>query len=242
MTRRVLWMLLVATSAAGCATSGGERRAGSESGREGGLPGTLVGPLPESARSAFRELEARMLQAVHVEFEFEIEAEGAVAGGFDGTFRLTRDDRVEIEADGELAGNFLSLRLEGDGNRMRGGPSGRRFDTEQPPTLREALVIGLTRMGLLHNLAMLSAGAPPDGLDGDVREWVQAVRLTGAAAPTADGGRAIGFQIVVDGEPSGSAALVVDPATGLPRERRQLVRFEAGEMRVHERYRGFELR
>jgi len=49
----------------------------------------------------------------------------------------------------------------------------RCFDEPVPPEVREALVIGLTRMGILHNLARLVAGVPPDRASGGVRDWVE---------------------------------------------------------------------
>ena len=42
-----------------------------------------------------------------------------------------------------------------------------------PPALNEAIVIGLTRMGHLHNIAVLTGGLPPDHSDGGAADWVR---------------------------------------------------------------------
>jgi hypothetical protein len=59
------------------------------------------------------------------------------------------------------------------GRIMEGGNAVRRFHADAPAGLTEALVLGFTRMGILHNLARLTRGAAPDHADGGVREWVE---------------------------------------------------------------------
>lgn len=78
-------------------------------------------------------------------------------------------------------------------------------------------------MGILNNLARLTGAREPDHADGGVREWVVVDSLPGR------GDGALTFDIVVAGQPAGSAALAVDEA-GRPTVRHQTVRFPGGEM------------
>ncbi len=92
-------------------------------------------------------------------------------------------------------------------------------------------LIGLTHMGILHNLARSSESALPDHAGGGVREWVAAESFTLAfgrdSAPS--------FDLIVAGTPSGSVTLDIGPS-GLPAERHQTVRFPSGDMHLVERY------
>jgi hypothetical protein len=107
--------------------------------------------------------------------------------------------------------------------------------------LKEALLLGLTRMGLLHNLARLTANAPPDHADVGVREWVTlssfaSDRTDPVNAPIPETFRhGISFELTVAEQRAGSAVLEID-AHGRPVIRRQTVEFPAGRMRVVERY------
>lgn len=93
------------------------------------------------------------------------------------------------------------------------------------------MLIGLTRMGILHNLARLIAEAAPDHADSGVREWATVDDF--AADP--EDPAALSFAITVAGTPAATARLQLD-AAGLPLLRQQTVRFPGGEMRVTERY------
>ena len=97
-------------------------------------------------------------------------------------------------------------------------------------------VIGLTRLGFLHNLAMLTAGTPPDRADGGVTDWVTAddPSLGGPEVPEGDR-TSVSFNITVAGTPAGAAVLDLND-DGILLGRRQIVVFPEGEMRVSEQY------
>jgi hypothetical protein len=98
-------------------------------------------------------------------------------------------------------------------------------------------------MGWLHNVALLVAGAPPDGIDGDVRELTRAVRVLGGEPLEVDGRerRALTFGVEVRGEVAATAVLWLDTANGRPLERWQKVAFTEGDMRVVETYEVLDL-
>jgi len=191
-----------------------------------------------SGREAFDGLEAHLLRERPLRLGFQITAEGAIGASLGGTLTLGEDGGVELLAAGRFRDEPVRLTLRSDGERLVGGSGEREFSIESPPALHEALVLGLTRMGLLHNLAVLVGGAPPDRAEGGVRAWVQVEEVSRECGDAlgADGGEALCFAVVVSGSRVGRATLVVDSRTGLPLRREQTVQFPGGEMRVIEEY------
>ncbi len=168
-----------------------------------------------------------------METEFHITSEGVVASDIRGLLRV-QGDLVELFAEGEFMSQPLRVELMTVGEVLRGGQDLGHILGPTPPALREGILLGLTRMGLLHNIAVLAGDSPPDGTDGKLREWVQAVD----AEYGPDG--ALHFGIVVSGTPSGVFDLHLEE--GLPARREQSVQFPQGEMLVVERYSGFTAR
>lgn len=188
-------------------------------------------------------LEARLLEASSVRVMYHITSSGALEADLEGELGLQDERQMKLEGAGSFGGSPLEVRLVSDGKDLKGGTQPRPFDISTPPALREAMVIGFTRMGLLHNLARLTAGGPPDHAAGGVREWV-VVREVQKGEPEKIGdARAVPltFELVVDGVPSASATLWVDEDTGLPVQRTQTVRFGSDTMEVLERYGSFEV-
>lgn len=190
-----------------------------------------------------RLLEARLLDATRVRFDYEITSEGALTAQLEGEVVLRDGRRMELEASGPFGDSPAHVSLRSDGENLRGGPKARPFDITTPPALREAMVIGLTRMGLLHNLARLIASAPPDHANGGVMAWVTVSEVERGTPREVDGVPAVPltFQITVDDVPTASATLWLAEETGLPVRRTQTVRFGDDEMRVVESYTEFEV-
>jgi hypothetical protein len=139
---------------------------------------------------------------------------------------------ILLRAGGVFAGDSVDLLLlESDDGRVEFGNGAGRRSAASPPEVREAVLIGFTRMGILHNLARLMANELPDHADGGVTDWVVADSF--AVDPQRDAG--VSFDLFVAGRPSGSATLEISPA-GQPVERLQTVNFPSGVMRVTETY------
>ncbi|MCA9704831.1 MAG: hypothetical protein KDK70_03145 [Myxococcales bacterium] len=187
---------------------------------------------PSDPETTFGALERDLLRdPLHL--RFDITAEGSVEVSLVGELHL--DAEVELSARGRFAGEDHELHLWTEGDRLRLGPvDAPTLDVPRPPELAPALVVGLTRMGLLHNLAMLVAGVGPDHADGGVADWVATVEHHRPSPPPAEGD-ALTFGLVVSGQPSGRATLWLD-AQGMPLRREQVVDFPDGQMRVVERY------
>ena len=182
-------------------------------------------PTPEQQLAT---LEAELLNSPTLTVSFEVIATGAFAAELRGTLTIMDDDQTSLRADGSFGGEPVSLHLDSTDTGLVGGNGDNQFAVAQPAALREALIIGLTRMGILHNLARLTSVQLPDHADGGVQNWVQADSLTG-------GGDSLSFSIIVAGQTSGEATLLFsDPQTLLGRE--QVVNFPGGSMQVTESY------
>lgn len=228
ITRRPVMGLLVCIAGGACAPAEDD---GSADAPVGGNPtAAAVAALPAQT---FTALEDALRGADAVRLAFDVTAEGAAEIAVAGTLDLAADGTTELTATGTFGVQPVDLVLRADGETMRWGVAGALEEGPEPPALRDALVVGLMRMGILHNLARLTGNAPPDHGEGGVDTWVlvdgfEGARLEGAAD-------AVAFDIAVAGQPSGSATLGLD-AGDLPVERRQSVMFPDGEMRVIERY------
>lgn len=184
--------------------------------------------------SGFVALETRLLLASELSLDFQVTATGAVQASIAGTLEKTALGEIHLSAEGNFAGQNIDLVIA---RNQQGFQFGNRDDPQsaQPPAeLWEALILGFTRMGILHNIANLSAGAMPDHAEGGVDEWVLASNVTNTDA-------SYNFDIIVADIPSGSATLSTDE-TGNPIMREQTVVFPGGEMRVVETYSNVSLR
>ncbi|NVB39251.1 hypothetical protein G6O69_15515 [Pseudenhygromyxa sp. WMMC2535] len=230
----LLALPLITCTALACATSGD-----SLSG-EPATPVEVDKPNVQEdgwAERTLIDLERRLQQAQRVEISFEIQSEGAVASALAGELAWTRDGEIELRASGSFAGQELELGWSGDAERFSTLVAGeQRWTGERPAALVEAVVIGLTRQGLLHNLAVLTGGLPPDHAEGSASEWLGAVEPQ-LGPPERFGeteAQPLEFGVAVDGQYVGNATLWLHD--GLPLERRQTVQFPEGQMKVVERY------
>lgn len=227
--------MILALLIAACATTGDRLTGEPAEPIEGSPPPTGKDAWAERTMS---ELEKRLLGAARVEIEFRVQSEGVVVSAVEGKLSWTGSDEVELVATGELAGAPIDLALRADASTMTIFVGGQQHSSgPRPPALVEALAIGLTRMGVLHNIAVLSGGLAPDHAEGHVREWVEYGKPQ-LGEPELLGGveaRPLEFAISVEDQWVGQATLWLGEG-GLPIERQQAVNFPEGQMKVTERY------
>jgi len=194
----------------------------------------VVAP-PDAARE-FAQLEERLMRR-GLEMTTRVVSQGAFESALEGTVSLQAGNQAQIEVAGSFGGP-VDLGLASDGSRLTGGSAAGKFDVATPAGLNEAIVIGMTRMGILHTLARLSGGEAPDHMEGGVQGWVQVVdvQMRREVDEMGTGVIRFDFGLVVAGEQSGTATLWFDAVSRLPLRREQTVRFDTGEMRVTETY------
>lgn len=208
--------------------------------------GTGMGRLLEAVRGgdgpgAFALLESVLLAARTVRIEASLTSRGEVVSSLEGEIALQGTNMASGRFSGRLAEQPVELHLRSDGRRLIGGSRKETFDEKAPEALNEALIIGLTRMGLLHNLVLCARGKIPEHANGGGGQWVTtSVPEAGAVVRLGDvSALPVSFEISVDGRRSARATLWLDVATGFPVERSQIVHFPSGDMEVMERYSSF---
>lgn len=193
---------------------------------------------PQDPATAFAQLEEALLAAPAIRLPYEIVADGAFQASLRGTLLVSQGNRLRLEGAGTFGGDSVDLALISDGSRMQWRVGDHTEEQPTPDALNQAVLLSLTRMGLLHNLARLTAAAPPDRADGTITQWVQVSDFAAAPARHGDppGSYGIAFRMTVGGEPAGETTLSLEAETGTPVVRTQTVDFEAGEMVVVEWY------
>ena len=187
-----------------------------------------------------------MLEASSVQISCVLSASGMVEADLEGRVVLATGNRVALRFNGTFQGEDVEVTLASDGHTMVGGQRGQLFESATPSALCESIIVGFTRMGLLHNVASLVGGQPPARSSGGVRGWVTVEpMIVVEPEPVLEhlaGTRGVVFEMVVGNLRSGSATLWLDAATGHPVQRQQTVRFHrSADMGVNERYSAFGL-
>lgn len=196
-----------------------------------------------TAAQRFAALETRLLTAGKVRIDSAIHASGAVAVDLRGRSEIAAGGIATLVHSGTFAGRGMTLELRSDGRRLTLARDDETVQSDSGPESNRALLIGLSRMGLLHNLAQLSSLKGPDHADGGVGEWVTVhnLRYRSARKALASGPSplALAFDIRVAGKRTATAVLWLDEDTQLPLKREQTVNFPGGPMTVVETYSGF---
>lgn len=234
MVRTVSWLMV---GLAGCASS----PLGAPPSRQPG-PATAPAVLEAPSLDPTERLTAAERTLIQDAFRARVtvHSTGAVDSTFVGAL-VMEGDRIALTASGTFAGTPVELSFEADGERMRGKGGARDFDLPQPPELREVLAVSIVRMGILHTLAMLSAGQPPDVPQGDVRDWLVVTPQLGAPTVavmepfhTELPADPVTFRTAVAGDDSVTATVWIDG--GVLLERQQETRFGEETMTVLEAF------
>lgn len=190
-----------------------------------------------TAEATWATVESRILDQAALQLTFEVEAVGPVPARLSGALQMN-NGTTTLSASGQLQGKDVELGLRTAGPTLLLGPGTGAISLNAGPELREAILLGATRMGFLHNLYRLSVQQPPDHHEGGVREYLMVERIAFGEAMTRDGRavRAMTFALKVGGEEAGTGTLTVDVLTGLPVERTMTVNFPGGAQQVTERF------
>ena len=202
-------------------------------------PRPMPGGLTPAERLAFSE---DVLRASQVRGTFELDSHGAHESHFTGTLDLTGSNALVLAAEGRLDGADVKLTLDSSGgepNRsVSRGPSVSGHQGGPSEHLNEAVVIALVRLGLLHDLALLSDDEMVAKAEGGVREYVvaQEVKDVGPDQVDQEPCHRLDFVVALEGKPGGEATVCLSDATSLLLQRRQTVHAKSGDMTVTERF------
>jgi hypothetical protein len=199
-------------------------------------PGTVLPPTPSS--SPLDALEQRLTSARTFRLHARLASGGRIESHFDGTLVAGPERRMRLTMQGALGNKDVDATFLCDGSKMGGGARGQPFAMDAAPGVREGIAVALVRLGLLHDVARLSSGLPPDFLDGRAREHLEVTGLTQRPGPDLRGAPTLelSYAVSVDGHRAAEETLLLDQRTGLPLKRRVIVHFPEGDMDVGEEY------
>lgn len=192
-------------------------------------PGTASGPSVDPA-ARFAAAEAELDAPVARAGTCQLTATGTVQAELTAALQLGEGESVQLSVAGDFAGRAVAAALDANAETIELSVDGAQSTVDSPGQVRDAITVGLMRMGLLHNAAMLIGGQGPDHADGTVRDWV---KTKDHRYIEVDGERVVQFDLVVAGGVPSTADLSFDTA-GLPHVRHQTVDFAEGTMHVTE--------
>jgi hypothetical protein len=215
-------------------------------------PAVFAGDV-RTPEKVFSKMESNLANIKNRRLKFRAEATGSVNGTFEGEIVFKKGNVMDYRTAGKLAGRDHKLFISCDGKKLRGGAddSGAKiFDIGAPAGLRSGMLIGLSRMGLMHNISRLAENEPPDRIDGSVYTWLSANDLKFnkdhkdgsplASAELKQNGQdlMVVFYKLGVGETKNAAdvELWIDTKTNLPTYRRMTVHFPNGDMQLSEKY------
>lgn len=159
----------------------------------------------------FDQMEAALVEAP-VMGTMHAHAEGAFKGDVDATIKFT--DETTVDFKGEVQGQQVD----------------KNWEHATTLELRDSLLIGLTRMGIFHNLVNFARNRPPANIEGGVRQALQPHDFAKAK------GGGIAYKLRIGNREMGDATIKFDPKTKLPVSRTLVAHIDQGEMRVTETY------
>jgi hypothetical protein len=193
----------------------------------------VAGASAATPARALARLERLLLETDSLSLTYDVRSTGAAEARLSG--QLFREgSTLALRAAGHLGEEKVNAALLEEAGDLELTAADSTRVVPAPASTWEAMALGLTRMGVLHNLTRLAEGKLPDRAHEGIGGWLRAgeVRAEEGDVP---GGVNIVFEVVVDGEVRGEATLVLGSG-GLPVERRQRVDFGEATMEVLERY------
>jgi hypothetical protein len=160
-----------------------------------------------------------------------------------GTLELIDGNALHLVAEGNYKSEPVQIELDSrDSSAInRTTTKGASVSSHRDPPaskLREAIALGLARMGLLHNLVTLALDKPIEKIDGGIDTWVKSIEVKDGASESVDGEvcRRVESVVQVQGQRMGESSLCVSDITALPLQHDLTVHFPEGDMTLVETF------
>lgn len=163
------------------------------------------------AQKQFEQMEAALI-AQPVKGKVFSHAEGSVTSDVESTLTVGPDTKVVYK------GNVMGKDVDST------------WEHPTTPELRDAILIGISRMGLLHNVVLFSRERPPANVEGHIRE-----ALTAHDFSKAPGG-GIAYKLRAGNREMADAVIKINSKTHYPMSRKMTTHLDNGDMRVSETY------
>jgi len=164
-----------------------------------------------AAQKQFEQMEEALL-AQPVTGKTFSHAEGSVQVDLESTITVGPDTKVVYK------GNVMGKDVDST------------WEHPTTPELRDAMLIGITRMGLMQNIVLFTRDRPPANVEGHIREALTAHDF--AKAP----GGAISYKLKAGNREMADAVIKINSKSHYPMSRKMTVHLDNGDMKVSETY------
>jgi hypothetical protein len=198
---------------------------------------TLAQAAPTAVQK-FESLEALLARAGRFDVKAHVVSSGAVASDLTADVGVANSGIVAIRMHGTLDGKPDDRLLRTDGVVTMVTKDGQDTRLQPGHNMREAVQLGLLRVGLWHNLLLLSHGLQPEHHEGGIKSWTAVDNIHYAGAPRA-GATSIAFDVLIENKKVGTATLWIDDKTELPVKREQTIVLDGKKIQTVEDYSKF---
>jgi hypothetical protein len=165
-----------------------------------------------SAQKQFEQMEEALVRQP-VEGKVFSHADGSVSADIEATLTIGGDTKIDYK------GNVMGKDVDST------------YKAATTPELRDAILIGMARMGLLHNIVSFTRDRPPANVEGHVREALIAHDF--AKAP----GGGISYKLRAGNREMGESVIKINSKSHFPMSRQFTAHLDNGDMHVSETYR-----
>jgi hypothetical protein len=198
---------------------------------------TLAHTAPTAVQK-FESVEAFLARAGRFDLKAHVVSSGAVASDLSADVGVANSGIVAIRMHGTLEGKPDNAVLRTDGVVTMVTKDGQDTRLQPGHSMREAVQLGFLRVGLWHNLLLLSHGSQPEHHEGGIKLWADVGNLH--YAPSAHAGwTGLTFDVLIEKKKVGTATLWIDDATKLPVKREQTIVLDGKKIQTIEEYSNF---
>jgi hypothetical protein len=196
-----------------------------------------VSPGAETAEQRFRDLEALLTRAGRFDLKAHVVSTGAVRSDLNADVGVANAGIVVIRMKGTMQGKPDDVVLRTDGVVTMIGKDGGETRLQPGKSMRQAVQLGFARVGLWHNLMLLSHGAQPEHHQGGILEWTNVANVRFAVPKK--GMTGLSFDVVIEGARVGHATLWLDDTSKMPVRREQSITIDGKTIKTIEDYSNF---
>ena len=195
-------------------------------------------PAAPTAEQKFKDVEALLARAGRFDLKAHVMSSGAVTSDLNADMGVANSGIVAIRMHGTLEGKPDDVVLRTDGVVTMITMDGKDTRLQPGHGMREAVQLGLLRVGLWHNLMLLSRGVQPEHHQGDIKLWADVSNVHYIATPQ-KGSTALAFDVRIENKKVGTATLWIDDATKVPLKREQTLILDGEKIKTVEDYSNF---
>jgi hypothetical protein len=164
-----------------------------------------------AAQKQFEQMEAALI-AQPIKGKTISHAEGSVQADVEATLTIGPDTSIAYK------GNVMGQDVD------------KTWEHPTTPDLRDAILLGITRMGILHNLVLFTRDRPPANVEGHIRDAL--IPHDFAKAP----GGGVSYKLRAGNREMGEGVIKINSKSHYPMSRKFTAHLDKGDMRVSEVY------